>query len=140
MSAKQRWLEVEKRKRKRKNKYLTFTFIHLLLFLFIVLFIFQYAKKSNPSDLKDSRNYYFLMKAIILAAGYATRLYPLTKDKPKALLPIAGKPIISHIIEKIHKIPDIDEIIITSNAIFYKQFNSWLKENQNQFLLSNDIP
>ncbi|MBR4284386.1 MAG: NTP transferase domain-containing protein, partial [Anaerotignum sp.] len=38
------------------------------------------------------------MKAIILAAGYATRLYPLTLNMPKALLPIGGKPIIDHIV------------------------------------------
>ncbi|MCK4649408.1 NDP-sugar synthase, partial [bacterium] len=37
------------------------------------------------------------MKALILAAGYATRLYPLTKDRPKPLLPIAGKPILEYI-------------------------------------------
>ena len=39
------------------------------------------------------------MKVIILAAGYATRLYPLTLTQPKPLLPVAGKPILDHIIE-----------------------------------------
>ncbi|MBU1704508.1 MAG: NTP transferase domain-containing protein, partial [Nanoarchaeota archaeon] len=44
------------------------------------------------------------MKAIILAAGYATRLYPLTLNKPKPLLEVKGKPIIEHIINKIKAI------------------------------------
>lgn len=65
------------------------------------------------------------MKAIILAAGYATRLYPLTKDKPKALLPIAGKCILDYIVDEIETIPDIDELIIISNSRFYKNFESW---------------
>ena len=49
------------------------------------------------------------MKAIILAAGYATRLYPLTEKFSKALLPVQGKPIISHIVENLYEINEIDE-------------------------------
>lgn len=65
------------------------------------------------------------MKAIILAAGYATRLYPLTIDKPKALLPIAGKPILDYIVDEIETIPEIDELIIISNTKFYNNFVDW---------------
>lgn len=65
------------------------------------------------------------MKAIILAAGYATRLYPLTKDKPKALLPIAGKCILDYIVDEIESIEEIDELIITSNSRFYSNFVDW---------------
>lgn len=65
------------------------------------------------------------MKAIIPAAGYATRLYPLTKDKPKALLDIAGKPMIEWILEKILEIRDIDEVVIVTNRLFYSQFVDW---------------
>ena len=41
------------------------------------------------------------MKAIILAAGYATRLYPLTLNTPKALLPIGGRPLMDYLVEGI---------------------------------------
>ena len=67
------------------------------------------------------------IRALILAAGYATRLYPLTKNTPKALLAIADKPMIEYIIEKIDRADDIKDIIIVTNDTFYKQFGSWLK-------------
>lgn len=70
------------------------------------------------------------MKAIILAAGYATRLYPLTKDKPKALLPIAGKCILDYIVDEIESISEIDELIITSNSKFYENFEEWKKTRE----------
>jgi len=65
------------------------------------------------------------MKSIILAAGYATRLYPLTIVKPKALLPLVGKPILDYIVEEITTINEIDEIIIVSNHKFYEHFSKW---------------
>ncbi len=72
------------------------------------------------------------MKAIILAAGYATRLYPYTEDLPKALLPIAGKPIIEYTIQKIAECNNIDKIYIVTNNKFFEQFNSWLADYKNQ--------
>ena len=69
------------------------------------------------------------MKALILAAGYATRLYPLTKDKAKPLLEIAGKPMIERIISKIEEL-DVNEIIVITNNKFYSQFKAW-SENFN---------
>jgi glucose-1-phosphate thymidylyltransferase len=67
------------------------------------------------------------MKAIILAAGYATRLYPLTKDRPKALLDIAGKPIINYILDEIETLPDVDKVYVVSNAKFFDAFCNWQK-------------
>jgi glucose-1-phosphate thymidylyltransferase len=64
---------------------------------------------------------------IIPAAGYATRLYPLTKDKPKALLVVKGKPILEHIIRRIEELPGVESITIVSNAVFYPAFAQWLK-------------
>ncbi len=73
------------------------------------------------------------MKALILAAGYATRLYPLTKDRPKALLPIAGRPIIDYICEEIVTIPEVNEIIVVSNHRFVANFMSWQETNQPKY-------
>jgi len=67
------------------------------------------------------------MKAILLAAGYGTRLYPLTKNKAKPLIEVAGKPMVEHIIAKIEELDlkDIDKIIIVTNNKFYAQFCEW---------------
>ncbi len=65
------------------------------------------------------------MKAIILCAGYATRLYPLTKNQPKPLLDVAGKPIVEHIITKIEEVNLVDEIFIVTNNKFSGHFSKW---------------
>ena len=80
------------------------------------------------------------MKALILAAGYATRLYPLTLDKPKALLPIAGKPILDYIVDEIETIEEIDEVIIISNHKFYPHFSKWIenKKSSLNIIVLND--
>ena len=67
------------------------------------------------------------MKAIILAAGYATRLYPLTLNMPKALLPIGGKPIIDHIVAQMDTVEELDEIYVVSNDKFAGHFEEWAK-------------
>ena len=67
------------------------------------------------------------MKALILAAGYATRLYPLTKKYPKPLLEVKGRPIINYIIEKIELVNGIDEIYIVTNSKFISDFRKWAK-------------
>ena len=56
------------------------------------------------------------MKCLILAAGYATRLYPLTENFPKPLLEVGGKPILDWLIEDIDSTGLIDEYIVISNA------------------------
>jgi glucose-1-phosphate thymidylyltransferase len=67
------------------------------------------------------------MKAVILAAGYATRLYPLTENMPKCLLTVGGRTILDTIVAKIEKISDCDEIVIVTNARFFEQMNAWKK-------------
>ena len=67
------------------------------------------------------------MKALILAAGYATRLYPLTKETPKALLEVAGKSILERLLEKIGVIPEVDHVYIVTNSRFSQVFESWVE-------------
>lgn len=71
------------------------------------------------------------MKAIILVAGYATRLYPLTLNTPKALLPINEKPIIDYIVEQVNTIKSIDCIYVVSNHKFAEQFYAWQSKKNN---------
>ncbi|MBL7070767.1 MAG: nucleotidyltransferase family protein [Candidatus Omnitrophica bacterium] len=65
------------------------------------------------------------MKALILAAGYATRLYPLTVNTPKPLLPVSGRPMIDYIMDKLEPLEEIKEVYIVTNSRFYKQFEDW---------------
>lgn len=65
------------------------------------------------------------MKLIILAAGYATRLYPLTLNQPKPLLPVAGKPMLEHVLDNIATVPSIDHAHIVTNAKFAGHFQTW---------------
>ncbi len=68
------------------------------------------------------------MIAIVLAGGYAKRLWPLTLDKPKALLPIAGKPMIDYVIEKLVSLnPPLSRIVLSTNLRFQPRFQEWLR-------------
>jgi glucose-1-phosphate thymidylyltransferase len=68
------------------------------------------------------------MKALILAAGYATRLYPLTKDRPKPLLRVGDSTIIDHLIAKFSSLGAVDGAIVVTNDRFYPQFQDWALE------------
>ena len=65
------------------------------------------------------------MKLVVLAAGYATRLYPLTLTRPKALLDVAGRPMVEHVLEKLDTISEIDRGYLVTNAKFAEQFREW---------------
>ena len=65
------------------------------------------------------------MKVLILAAGYATRLYPLTQNQPKPLLPVAGKPMIEYVLDNIAPIGGIDRVYVVTNAKFAGHFQKW---------------
>lgn len=67
------------------------------------------------------------MKVLILAAGYATRLYPLTREYPKPLLEIKGRPIIDYIVDKLTSLSVIDEVYVVTNSKFIRVFRKWAK-------------
>jgi glucose-1-phosphate thymidylyltransferase len=67
------------------------------------------------------------MFAVVLAGGYAKRLWPLTLNSPKALLPVAGKPVIDYVVEKLVPLnPPMDRIVVSTNLRFQPQFEDWL--------------
>lgn len=65
------------------------------------------------------------MKALILAAGYATRLYPLTLTQPKPLLPVAGRPMVEYVLDNLSPVGGIDRVYVVTNAKFAGHFDSW---------------
>jgi len=76
------------------------------------------------------------MKAIILVAGYATRMFPLTENQPKALLPLKGKPVIDYITDQIDRLPGVDHIYVVSNTKFYPHFCEWAEKKSNPIPIS----
>jgi glucose-1-phosphate thymidylyltransferase len=69
--------------------------------------------------------------AVVLAGGYAKRLWPLTLDKPKALLPVADKPIIDYVVEKVASLSQpVSRIVLSTNLRFQRQFQEWLEASE----------
>jgi glucose-1-phosphate thymidylyltransferase len=65
------------------------------------------------------------MNAIVLAAGYATRLYPLTRDIAKPLLPLAGRPMIEYILDRMREVGDLEGVHVVTNRKFAPAFERW---------------
>ena len=65
------------------------------------------------------------MKCILLCAGYATRLFPLTENFPKALLEVGGKPIINYVIDEVNTLNEVDEIYLVTNNKYTPHFQEW---------------
>jgi len=83
------------------------------------------------------------MKVVILAAGYATRLYPLTLTQPKPLLPVAGQPMIDYVLDNLAPIGGLDRIYVVTNAKFAGHFQKWsdeyrAKKARHDFTVVND--
>lgn len=78
------------------------------------------------------------MKCLILAAGYATRLYPLTKNFPKPLLKIGEKTILDWLIDDIDSAELVDEYIVISNHKYAEHFNKWAKSKDVKITVLDD--
>src|SRR5438045_6685137 len=72
------------------------------------------------------------MNALILAAGYATRLYPLTLNKAKPLLEVGGKPIIEWALDNLASVPGLGTTYIVTNAKFASDFQNWADAYQDR--------
>jgi glucose-1-phosphate thymidylyltransferase len=78
------------------------------------------------------------MKCLILAAGYATRLYPLTENFPKPLLEVQGKPILDWLIDDMETSGAIDEYIVISNHKFARHFQDWANTKPQKITIVDD--
>jgi glucose-1-phosphate thymidylyltransferase len=67
------------------------------------------------------------VKALVLAAGYATRLYPLTRTVAKPLLPLAGRPMLDYLLDRIRVVHDVDEVHVVTNRKFADSFAAWAR-------------
>jgi len=67
------------------------------------------------------------MKGLILAAGYGTRLYPLTLDRPKPLIKVGGKTILERLLRKFEQIDVCDDVCIVTNNRFADMMTSWIE-------------
>jgi len=72
------------------------------------------------------------MNALILAAGYATRLYPLTLNKAKPLLEVGGKPIIEWLFDNLVSVPTLKTVYIVTNDKFAGDFQTWATAYQDR--------
>lgn len=72
------------------------------------------------------------MIAILLCAGFATRMYPLTKNFPKPLLPVAGRPALDYLVEQILGLPGMKSISLVTNARFLEYFFEWRNKWQRE--------
>ena len=69
------------------------------------------------------------MKALLLAAGYATRLRPLTEAVAKPLLPVGGRPMVDWILDRIREVPEIGDVQVVTNAVYAAAFAEWASQH-----------
>ena len=78
------------------------------------------------------------MKCLILAAGYATRLYPLTENFPKPLLKVGDKTILDWLVDDIDSLGSVDQYVVISNHKFAHHFDEWAKTKKQNITVVDD--
>ena len=78
------------------------------------------------------------MQCLVLAAGYATRLYPLTADFPKPLLKVGEKTILDHLLDDLDSTGEIDRYVVISNRKFAPHFTEWAKTRSGSVAVLDD--
>ena len=78
------------------------------------------------------------MKCLILAAGYATRLYPLTENFPKPLLSVGEKTILDWLVDDIDTAGEVDEFVVISNHKYAHHFEAWAKKKPQKITVADD--
>lgn len=78
------------------------------------------------------------MKCLILAAGYATRLYPLTENFPKPLLGVKGKTILDWLVDDIDRCGLVDQYVVVSNHKFVQHFQKWAEGKKQNIAVLDD--
>ncbi len=77
------------------------------------------------------------MKAVILAGGYATRLYPQTRDRPKHLLEVDGRPLLELLLERL-PLGELDAVYVVTNAKFADLFREWAESYPTDVIVLDD--
>jgi len=77
------------------------------------------------------------LKAVILAGGYATRLYPLTRDRPKHLLEVDGRPLLELLLERL-PLGELDAVYVVTNAKFADRFREWAESYPTDVIVLDD--
>ena len=70
------------------------------------------------------------MRIVILAAGYATRLHPMTLTNPKPLLAVAGKPMVDYVLDSLSPLDNISHVYVVTNNKFAGHFQRWADEHR----------
>jgi glucose-1-phosphate thymidylyltransferase len=70
------------------------------------------------------------VKCVILAAGYATRLRPLTDDVPKHLLPVGERPMLDWVLDRVREVPEVNDVHLVTNSRFAPVFEQWAETNR----------
>lgn len=79
------------------------------------------------------------MKCLILAAGYATRLYPLTENFPKPLLKVGDKTILDWLVDDIDIVGEVDEYVVISNHKYAEHFSDWAQTKKQKVTVVDDM-